>query len=376
MKTAWALWGISLLALIFSCGAPAENQPAPKPDRPPVDKVRQPVDLVGFTHSAAGIEAVVALALEQEKHRIAKNAGLLGIEPDDLFYGAISPHDDYRYAMGTYVHLYPHIAAKHVIAIGVAHKALRFPETEGKLVFDRYQAWHGPYGPVPISPLRAELLARLDKKDALVHDELQRIEHSVEALIPFLQYYNKKVQITPILVPYMPWERLAELASRTAAALAGAMEEKGLILGQDVAILISSDSIHYGDQGWNGAVYADFGVDQAGYDAATRRELEMIDEHLVGDISLDRLGGLFQRLVAKDYHEYDITWCGRFSIPFGVALLGQLPVPPGRLRPRGVLLRYATTLDPGPTDPGVAGLGFTAEASLRHWVGFAAIGFL
>jgi AmmeMemoRadiSam system protein B len=334
------------------------------------------VDLVGITHSAAGIEAVVALALEREKHRMAENAQLHGVGPDDLFYGGISPHDDYRYAMGTYVHLYPHIRAEHVVLIGVAHKALRFPETEGKLVFDRFAAWHGPYGPVPVSPLRKELLARLASADALVHDELQQIEHSVEALIPFLQHFNKKVQITAILVPYMSFARLAELASRTARALAGAMEDQGLLLGQDVAILISSDSIHYGDTDWSGAVYADFGVDQAGYDAAVRRDLDLIDDHLVGDISLTRLEGLYHRLLADDFHEYEITWCGRFSIPFGVALLGQLPVPPGRLRPRGVLLDYATTLDPGPADPGVNGLGFTAGASLRHWVGFAAIGYL
>jgi len=327
-------------------------------------RVRQPVDPVGYTHSAEGITRVIdhATALEHPA------AG-------PPFLAAISPHDDYLYAQQVYVHVYPRIRARDVVLIGVAHKARDYPEVEGKLVFDAFDAWHGPYGDVPISALRAELLARLPPDDVVVHDRLQSVEHSVEAMVPFLQHYDREVRIVSILVPYMSWERTRELASRTAAALADILRERKLVLGRDVAVLISSDAVHYGDEGWGDKYFADFGVDQQGYERAVERDRALIDEHLAGELSLPRLESFYHALVKEDFHEYRITWCGRFSIPFGLAMVADTAERLGLSAPRGELLRYGTTLDPGRTDPGVPGLGVTAPANLRHWVGFAAIGY-
>jgi AmmeMemoRadiSam system protein B len=216
-----------------ACGGPTEPIPAAQADR----HVRRPVDEVGYTHTAEGIAEVVEFALGAEQHRFAENNQLRGVGPDDVFAAGISPHDDYQYAQQVYAHLYPHIRASHVLVIGVAHKARDFPEVEGKLVFDSFDAWHGPYGDVEISPLRAELLEALEPGgNAIVHDELQSIEHSVEGLIPWLQHFDRQVQIVSILIPYMSWERMAELADRTAAHLQRAMEQRGMILGRDVAI--------------------------------------------------------------------------------------------------------------------------------------------
>lgn len=368
-----ALLLVGAALVIAACGG--GDQAAPDtPSKLPSPRVRQPVDPLGYTHTAEGIEAVIAVAEENEKHRFAENAQLEGVTPDDTFVAAISPHDDHRYAAGVYAHVYPHIRARHVIAIGVAHKARDCPEVEGKLVFDSHSAWHGPYGPIPASALREDLLAALGD-DAVVHDDLQRVEHSIEGTLPFLQHYDRQVEIVPILVPYMSIDRLTELAEKAASALGESMKERGLISGQDVAILISSDSVHYGDEGWGGKRFDDFGVDQAGYDAAVARDLRLVEDYLVGPVSTDKAAGLYGELVKEDFHEYEISWCGRFSIPFGLALLDNLPTPPGRLHPCGILLRYGTTLDPGPIDPGVPGLGFTAPANLRHWVGFVAVGF-
>jgi len=116
-------------------------------------------------------------------------------------------------------------------------------------------------------------------------------------------------------------------------------------------------------------------VDRSGYEQAGARDHALIERHLLGPISLRRLEGLYHALVKEDFHEYRITWCGRFSIPFGLALLRQTAERLGQPRPGGVLLRYGTTLDPGRSDPGVEGLGVTAPAHLRHWVGFAAVGY-
>ena len=341
------------LMLLFACGR--------------ARRVRPTVDQVGYTHSAAGIAKVVAAAAAAE-HQPTVAAG----EP---LLGAISPHDDYVYAARVYVHAFPALRARDVVVIGVAHKARDYPEVEGKLVFDSFDAWQGPYGDVAPSPLRADLLARLPAADVRVDDRFQKVEHSVEGLVPFLQHYDREARLVSILVPTMTWPRLAALADETAAALAGTMQARGLALGRDVAILISADLIHYGDEGWNGRTFADLGVSGAAYDRAVERDRALIRDHLEGEIALPRLESLYHALVQDDPHEYRVTWCGRFSIPFGLALLAGTAQRLGLPAPRGELLRQATTLDPGREDPGVPGLGATAPANIHHWVGFAAVGY-
>lgn len=341
----------------------------------PPPRTRPPRDLVGFAHRAEGIEKVVALALEQEKGRMEAGARLEPIADDEAFIAGISPHDDYRYASRVYVHLYPHVRAKHVIAIGVAHKAAMFRGVEGRLVFDGFPAWQGPYGEVPISPLRKKLLAGLAEEDAFVQNELHLIEHSLEAMIPFLQHFNRKVSFCPVLVPFMSCDRAFELARRTAKVLHEVMQSEGLVLGEDVALVLSSDAVHYGNDGWGGKGFADFGVDRTGYDRAVSRDLGFVDDYLAGPTSLDKIAGLYRELVHEDFHQYKVTWCGRFSVTFGLALLHFLEELAGHAPPHGMLLRYGTTLDPGENDPDVEGLGFTAPASLRHWVGFASVGY-
>jgi AmmeMemoRadiSam system protein B len=195
-------------------------------------------------------------------------------------------------------------------------------------------------------------------------------------MIPFLQHFNRKASIVPVLVPYMPWERLEDLAQSMAQALAESMQERGLAPGKDVAILISSDSVHYGDEGWGGKSFAEFGTDGAGYDKAVARDLNLVDDYLTGEVSPSKAKGFFRSVCAEDHHEYRITWCGRFSIPFGLSTLHFLNAELGLPPAHGELLRYGTTLDPGRHDPGVSGLGVTAPANLHHWVGFASIGFM
>lgn len=362
--------GVAVALILCVCCNQGEKQDAISPSN-----VRHPVDLVGYTHTAEGIAAVVEHAAEAEAAQLEEVRIRLGFEASTRLTAAISPHDDYAYAQRAYVHVYPYLKARHVILVGVAHKARNFPESEGKLVFDSFDAWSGPYGEVEISPLRAALLETLPASNVFVSNELHGVEHSLEGMVPFLQHHNRDAAIVPILAPYMEWDRLLDLADRTAHALAQTMKEKGLSLGDDVAILISSDSVHYGDCGWGGKTFADFGTDGAGYDKAVARDRSLIDDHLTGAISVAGLEDFFRKVVADDVHEYRITWCGRFSIPFGLATLAGIHSELGLPALRGDLLRYATTLDPGRSDPGVPGLGVTAGANLHHWVGFASIAY-
>jgi MEMO1 family protein len=357
---------IAVLCLATACGASSRGSGGNGP-------VREPFDKVGYAHDGAGFEKVLATAAELESAWAAKQGRPApGGAP---FSAVISPHDDYAYAARVYLHAFSRMQARYVVLLGVAHHAKDFPSSEGRLVFESFGAWHGPYGDVPISPLREDLLAALGQGDVLVSDEMHAGEHSLEGIVPFLQNRVDDVQIVPILVPYMSMARLEELARRTGEALASAMKRRGLALGEDVAIVISSDAVHYGDEGWGDKNYADFGTDGAAYDKAVARDLFLVRDHLEGPVSLDRLSGFYGELVKDDFHEYRVSWCGRFSVPFGLAALLATAKGLGSPAPVGTLLRYGTTLDPGATDYGVPGMGATAPANLHHWVGFAAMGF-
>lgn len=356
---------IPLLAAACSgsgSGASVEREP-----------VRAPFDRVGYAHDAPGFDKVLAEAARLE------GAAAKGEARTDLgggpFAAIVAPHDDYTYAARVALHAFENLGAREVVLFGVAHHAKDFPASEGKLVFDAFGAWHGPYGDVPISELREDLLAALGPDDAFVSDAMHAGEHSLEGLVPFAQNRVRDVRIVPILVPYMSIARLAELADRTGAALAGAMKKRKLALGRDVAIVVSSDMVHYGDAGWKGKSFAELGTDGAAYDKAVARDLSLIRDDLEGPIEKERLAALYGALVKEDFREYRISWCGRFSVPFGLAALRAAALSLGAPVPRGALLRYGTTLDPGAVDYGVKGMGATGPANLHHWVGFAAIGY-
>jgi AmmeMemoRadiSam system protein B len=79
-----------------------------------------------------------------------------------------------------------------LILIGVAHKAARLG-IEDSLVFDTFTHWKGPWKTVPVSPAREEIFTLLNDKFAIISNTLHKVEHSLEAMIPFLQYFNKDI---------------------------------------------------------------------------------------------------------------------------------------------------------------------------------------
>jgi hypothetical protein len=175
----------------------------------------------------------------------------------------------------------------------------------------------------------------------------------------------------------MGWESLSSLSDHLAGALARAMKRHGWRLGRDLALVISSDAVHYGED----FDHAPFGADEDAYRRAVERERRLIADHLVGPLQPGRLRGLLNELVdTTDVRRYRVPWCGRFSVPFGLEVLRKTSEAAGEPVPEGHLLRYATSLT-GP-EPAVteavreAGLGYTAPSNFHHWVGYAAVGFL
>jgi AmmeMemoRadiSam system protein B len=338
-------------------------------------KLRHPVDPVGFATKDWQVDSVMARIQRLQGSHIEAAWDRNNVQKYDQWKVAICPHDDYSYAGWLYPAIIRNIRAPVVILIGVAHKAKQFG-LEDRLVFDSYPAWKAPYGPVKISALRENIMSNLPRSAYIVHDSLQQAEHSLEALVPFLQYYNRDVRIVPILVPYMSFNTMDGLAQSLAVALRKVIQQKNLAWGRDIAILISNDAVHYGDEDWGGQNYAPYGCDSNGYKQAVNHEYEIINNCLVGRITKEKMR-MFTGYTVQDtnYRTYRWPWCGRYSVPFGLLMADKLG---DQLRTgpvTGMLIGYHTSLDQLPLPVSDIGMGTTAPANLHHWVGYVAVGY-
>lgn len=338
-------------------------------------KIRQPVDPVGFATKSNQMDSVV-----QRIHRIYETTldsvrNTNSLAPEAVFRMAICPHDDYTYAGFLYESVLPFVKAKTVILFGVAHKARKF-NVERKLVFDSFDQWKEPYGNIRVSPLRDEIMRNLPAEDFIVHDSLQQAEHSVEALIPFLQYHNRNIQIVSILVPAMDFDLMKKFSKDLAEAINKVMIKSKMNWGNDVALVISTDAVHYGDQEWGGLNYAKFGCDKAGYEKAVQHENEIITDCLIPQLSTATIQKFFDYTVQPgNWREYQWTWCGRYSVPLGLLTGMKLSQVRGGKIPEGLKMGYSTSIAQKPLPVEDLNMGKTAIATPHHWVGYAAVGY-
>lgn len=362
-------------AFLAAAGDPTPKELLDAVGIKPADGRRGQMDTVGFVTTAAQMDTVLA----QSRRRAAARREALRAEgwgDDDAVKVAVCPHDDYAYAGRLYSLVTPHVRAKTVVLFGVFHKARVF-DCRDRLVFDSFDQWRGPYGPVRVSGLRAELLSRLDEKDVVVDNDMQTVEHSVEAIVPWLQAANRDVEIVSILVPYMDWDTMDRLAGELSAALAEVMREHDWRLGTDVALVVSTDAVHYGDAGWGGSNFSAFGTDAAGYQRAVDRDVDLARTTLCGALDRDLLRRFLYTCVdPEDVTRYTLTWCGRFCVPFGLDVASRVGEALGDGPLRGTLLGYGTSVSEASLDlDAIPGLGTTAPNNLHHWVGYAAIGY-
>jgi len=339
-------------------------------------KLRPLADTVGFAHTQKQMDAVTQRITITQGAILKQTRKTAGINNNTLFKTVIAPHDDYTYTGYLYPLALQNIKAKTVIIFGVAHKAKNF-KSEDQLVFDSYSHWRGPYGNVKVSSLREEIISVLPERSFSVNDSLQKAEHSVEAEIPFLQYYNRDVEIISILVPYMNFNKMNELALPLAQSISAIMKKNNLKWGEDIAFVISADAVHYGDEEWGGNNFAFYGADSAGYKKAVEHEYEIMNKCMTGKTDTAKIKLFTEYTVKKEnYKDYKWTWCGRYSVPMGMltshhlsAILKEKPL-------QGKILGYSTSLENKNIDvKDLNGMGVTAIATLRHWVGYPAIGF-
>ena len=291
-----------------------------------------------------------------------------------LWKAAISPHDNYRFAGKLYYESLRGINASKIILIGVAHRARNY-NLKDKLIFGTFTEWESPYGGIPVSTLNDRIMAQLPKSNFIIHDSMQIIEHSLEAIIPWLHKKNRTAEIVPILVPYINYTAIDSLSSNLATVVNKIMKENDWKYGKDVAIVISNDAVHYGDLEWGDSKnMAPMGTDSLGTEKATAMDLKIIDECLTGPLKAEKIKSFTEYTVQEeDYKEYKWVWCGRYSVPFGISFANYLNLLENNQALDGTFLGYQTSIDHELIEVEDLGMEVNALSTNRHWVAYTSI---
>ena len=336
---------LSALVLLFSWVIIADAQ-----------RVRPVRDDVGFCWTQWEMRALVTM-IEQRTPPPASPG---------RFVAGISPHDDYLYAARIYYPLFRSLRTKEVVIFGVTHGTVRkeIGDPKGIVMLDSFDAWRGPMGDVRPSPLRTLITRRLDPRYLKVSDTAQVLEHSIEALVPFVQYWNPQVRITPIMVTAMSFGRMDTVSDALASVIAEYIRMNHLTPGLDIFFLMSSDANHYGKDFLN----IPFGDDSLAHAKATAWDRELARRYIAGPVTLRTVDTLAAEL-------QKVVWCGRYSVPFGMLTTEKVVERAYDKHLRGVILGYSDSFSEGVLPLSGTQMGLTAPFSLKHWVGYLSAGF-
>jgi len=321
-------------------------------------------DDVGFCWDSLSMQKLVDYLESQEKQTF-KAEGLVA---------AISPHDDYLYAGRIYYPLFKILRTKEVVIFGVTHGTVRneISGLQNFLILDEFEYWPGLKKLIPVSGLRECLMERLDQTVYIKNNRAHEIEHSIEALLPFLQYFNPEVKITPIMVTPMPFVRMEEVSAKLAEVISNYMNENHLEAGKDIFFLVSSDGNHYGKDFNN----SPFGEGEKAWETALQLDQRLIRTYLTGIMDRGKIEGLTKELWGETYIDYRNTyWCGKYSVPFGLLTIEKIMAFTLNKKINGMFFRFSDTYSEGVLPLKKTGMGTTAPFSLRHWVSFFSIGY-
>ena len=277
------------------------------------------------------------------------------------FIACISPHDDYLYAGRVYYPLYKNLKVKEAVIFGVTHGTVRkeIGDPKNILILDNYDEWSGLSKNVGISPLREFIKNNLDSNYFIVSNKAHGLEHSIEAQIPFLQFYNSQIKITPIMVTAMPFERMDTISNKLSQIIAAYLRKNKLTVGIDIVFMMSSDANHYGKD-FNNIPY---GEDAVAHVSGTKKDLEVAKSCLEDGISMGKIKRFTEEM-------NNLVWCGKYSIPLGLLTVQKTVKNLSGDSINGKILRYSDSFSEGVLTVRGTNLGTTAPFSLKHWVGF------
>ncbi|HUI30743.1 MAG TPA: AmmeMemoRadiSam system protein B [Candidatus Acidoferrales bacterium] len=281
--------------------------------------------------------------------------------PPSRVIAAISPHDDYLYAARVYYPLYRVLRTKEVVIFGVTHGDVRpeIGDPHNIVILDSFQFWRGPRQNISISPLREFIKSKLDTSYCIVSNKAHALEHSIEALLPFIQYYNPDIKITPIMVTQMPFGRMDTISNQLSSIISEYIRQNHLVPGKDIAFLMSSDADHYG-RDFNNIPY---GEDAKAHKEATENDLRIAHNDLDGILSAGKVEDLTAEMK-------NTLWCGKYSVPFGLITTKKVIERLTGKSLDGKVLRYSDSYSEGVLPLKNTGMGTTAPASYKHWCGW------
>ncbi|MGE5313635.1 MAG: AmmeMemoRadiSam system protein B [Acidobacteriota bacterium] len=323
-------------------------------------------DSIGFCWNADEMNRFMSFLSTEERSRPREKSRNL--------VAAISVHDDYLYAGNVYYPLYKNIRTKEAVIFGVTHGSVRkeMGSLSNVLILDEYDRWRGPYHTVGISPLRERIRSEMPNDDILISNQAHSIEHSIEAVIPFLQYYNRDIKITPIMVTQMPFEKMETVSQRLAKIIVEYMRANKLVPGKDIFFLISNDANHYGEDFGN----TPYGMDANAHRRATENDRRIINEHLVGGINEAGIKKLTNELWPDSTQAKLIPlWCGRYPMTLGLLTVTNVLTEVGAGRLNGTLYKYSDTFTEKVLPVKNTSMGLTAVFSYKHWCGWFTEGF-
>lgn len=326
--------------------------------------IRPIKDSIGFCWDASEMNRFISFLENRSNSETADQQNMIG---------AISVHDDYLYAGDVYYPLFKNIHAKEVVFFGVTHGSVRkeMGSMQNILILDEYDEWSGVYSNIKISPLREMIKAKLDKENILVSNKAHSLEHSIEALIPFLQYYNRDVKITPIMITQMTLEKMKEISAKLSKVIAEYVKEKNLVVGKDIFFLISNDANHYGED-FNNFPY---GLDLKAHQQATKNDKRIIETCLNKEMDDSTVEKLASEIIPNaDKKNHVPLWCGRYPITLGLLTVQNLVNQTGGSTIMGKLFKYSDTLTEKVLQFENTSMGLTAVFSPKHWCGWFTLG--
>ena len=144
-------------------------------------------------------------------------------------------------------------------------------------------------------------------------------------------------------------------------------------LFRSFAFVISTDAVHYGDQGWGGKNFAPYGIGATSYQRVKEHELEIL-QTISGIVSPVKVHKFYQFTVQPDnFRKYKWTWCGRYSVPLGLLTVNDLNESLYQEPIKGQVIGYSTSIEHDPIPVSDLRMGVNAPANEHHWVGYAAV---
>ena len=330
---------------------------------PTQNEIRKPADEIGYAWKANTQYRIMDYIKENESSN--HEPTLL-----DNCVGGIFPHNDHLFTQDDYYSLLEMASdVKHIVVFGVSHygKQMKQKGFINCVVLDSFKQWQSTYRPIKISPLRDKIIKEGDPDCMVVDNDTHAKEHSIEALLPGLQYFNKDINLVPILVNQMDFDSMDVVSEKLSTIITDYIKENKLTLGKDILFFISSDSSHYGSDFNN----TPFGNGEEGHRKGREADLKIINEHLQGPLQRKKIKNFTEEKVVKS------GWCGRYSIPFGMLVIDKVWGKLGnKTQLNGNLICYSDTLTKGVIPvKDTKELGITGPFNTNHWVGHCTLSF-